>query len=219
MNKQKITCVIPARNEAKTIESVIAALIAIKVIDNIIVVDNNSSDATAAIATKAGAIVVKETKTGFGYALHAGFNMVEDGIIIKTDADIRNFNGMWILKMLNALDNDVAMVRAIFESDYDDFPVTNLAFRPLAKRLLPTLSNISTPLSGTYAVRVAAINLNKLPSTWAFDLGVLYQCSQKNMRIVDVDIGMLCDEPRSISYYKSMAQDIVDYLLEIGEMS
>jgi len=67
----KIAVVIPALNEDENIAAVVIDLVSQKV-DRVIVVDNGSTDQTAARALAAGAVVVHETRRGYGYACAAG---------------------------------------------------------------------------------------------------------------------------------------------------
>ncbi len=61
-----INVIIPAFNEADSIEYVIGDIP--NIVDDIIVVSNNSSDATEENAKQAGATVLNEDKKGYGYA-------------------------------------------------------------------------------------------------------------------------------------------------------
>lgn len=63
--------IIPALNEAGNLESLIAEL-SVMPVEWIIVVDNGSTDDTAAVAVRAGAIVVSEPRRGYGFACAAG---------------------------------------------------------------------------------------------------------------------------------------------------
>lgn len=82
----RISLVIPAYNEEKTVSSVINEFKS-PMIDEIIVVDNNSTDDTAEIAKSNGAIVVAEHRQGYGNAIKAGINRSKGDIIIITEAD------------------------------------------------------------------------------------------------------------------------------------
>src|SRR4051812_18527482 len=84
----KITVVIPCYNEAAHLPACLESLKAqARLADDIIVVDNNSTDDSAAIAKSYGAKVIKEPRQGMTYARNAGFDVVEEGIIARTDAD------------------------------------------------------------------------------------------------------------------------------------
>ncbi len=78
--------VIPALNEAGNIAGVVAAARA-QAVDQVIVVDNGSSDATAAVAAAAGAVVVAEPRRGYGYACMAGSAAAHGDILVYLDGD------------------------------------------------------------------------------------------------------------------------------------
>lgn len=67
-----IAVIIPALNEADNIAEVVEQLQAQGDVDEVIVVDNGSTDDTAAVAQRAGAIVVSEPERGYGRACAAG---------------------------------------------------------------------------------------------------------------------------------------------------
>lgn len=65
---KSVWVVMPAYNEAKGIYDTVRGFISIPEVDQVIVVDNNSTDETAKLAKKAGASVVQEKQQGYGYA-------------------------------------------------------------------------------------------------------------------------------------------------------
>jgi glycosyltransferase involved in cell wall biosynthesis len=86
---QKLTLIFPCRNEAEGIQKLISSVP--KEVDEIIVVDNCSTDKTVARARKAGAKVFIEERTdngiGYGFALTTGINKATGDIVICMDAD------------------------------------------------------------------------------------------------------------------------------------
>jgi len=82
-----ISYIIPAINEEATIGGVIDRIREIDPEGEIIVVDSDSSDRTADIASSKGAIVVNESKRGYGYAYKRGFSVAKGDIICTLDAD------------------------------------------------------------------------------------------------------------------------------------
>jgi glycosyltransferase involved in cell wall biosynthesis len=91
-----IKVIIPAFNEADAIAKVIAEIPA--VVQEIIVVDNNSTDITATVAKNAGATVLKETRKGYGYACLKGLDYVatldaKPDIIVFLDGDYSDYPG------------------------------------------------------------------------------------------------------------------------------
>lgn len=82
----KVAVIIPALNEEAAIGGVVAAIPVW--VDEVIVVDNGSTDATAAIARKAGARVIREPQRGYGAACLAGIAALTDpNIIVFMDGD------------------------------------------------------------------------------------------------------------------------------------
>lgn len=89
-----IKVIIPAYNEENSIAKVIKAIPTL--VDEIIVVNNNSSDNTAANAQQAGATVLTETKPGYGYACLKGMDYVaglpkKPEIVVFLDGDYSDY--------------------------------------------------------------------------------------------------------------------------------
>lgn len=83
-----ISVVIPAYNEERLLPMCLSALRSQEdSSDEIIVVDNNSSDATAEIARQFGVTVVHEPRQGIVFARDTGFNAATGDIIARCDAD------------------------------------------------------------------------------------------------------------------------------------
>ena len=79
-----VTVVLPCLNEAASLPGVLAALP-----DGYmpLVVDNNSTDDTAEVARRHGALVVAERRPGYGSAVHAGVVAATTPIVAVVDAD------------------------------------------------------------------------------------------------------------------------------------
>ena len=93
MNKT-IKVIIPAYNEENAIVKIIQDIPSI--VDEIIVVDNNSSDQTAKNAREAGAKVLTELKRGYGYACLKGMDYIKTlsekpDIIVFLDGDYSDY--------------------------------------------------------------------------------------------------------------------------------
>ncbi len=82
---KKITIVIPCLNEEKGLPQVLARMP--EFVDEVIVVDNNSTDGTARIATEMGAKVIHEKIRGYGRAYKTGLLNAKGDIIVTLDGD------------------------------------------------------------------------------------------------------------------------------------
>lgn len=89
-----IKVIIPAFNEEKSIAKVIADIP--DFVEEIVVVNNNSTDQTAQVAVKAGATVLTEKSKGYGYACLKGINYLSQkdktpDILVFLDGDFSDF--------------------------------------------------------------------------------------------------------------------------------
>jgi hypothetical protein len=82
---QKITVIIPCLNEEQGIESVMRRMP--EFVDEVIVVDNGSTDRTSEVAESYGAKVIREDVRGYGRAYKTGFASASGDIIITLDGD------------------------------------------------------------------------------------------------------------------------------------
>jgi len=103
-----VSVVFPAYNEAPYIRRAVEDFLASGVVDEIVVVDNNSQDATAQEASRAGARVVTETRQGYGHALRRGLREAAGDLIILAEPD-GTFVGKDVFKLL-AYADDFEMV-------------------------------------------------------------------------------------------------------------
>lgn len=87
MNKPNVAVIIPCYNEEQAIAKVIADFKAVLPEADIYVYDNNSSDHTMAVATKAGAIVRSEPRQGKGNVIRRMFADIEADIYVMSDGD------------------------------------------------------------------------------------------------------------------------------------
>lgn len=84
-----ISIVIPCLDDAHLLRRCLASLQAQETpADEIIVVDNGSTDDTAAVAAQTGARVITEPRRGITWATHAGFDAAEGDILERVDADV-----------------------------------------------------------------------------------------------------------------------------------
>jgi glycosyltransferase involved in cell wall biosynthesis len=81
----RVTVVIPCLNEEQGIQNVLREVPAF--VDELIVVDNGSTDHTAAIAREMGAHVITELHRGYGRAYKSGFSKATGDIIVTLDGD------------------------------------------------------------------------------------------------------------------------------------
>lgn len=82
-----ISVVLPAYNEEQGIGRAVQDFLATRVVDEVVVVDNNSRDRTAEEARKAGGRVVAETAQGYGNAIRRGLREATGAYVVVCEPD------------------------------------------------------------------------------------------------------------------------------------
>ena len=82
---QSITVIIPCLNEEQGVEQILRAMP--DFVDEIIVVDNNSTDRTSEVAASLGAKVIREDVRGYGRSYKRGFDGASSDLIVPLDGD------------------------------------------------------------------------------------------------------------------------------------
>jgi glucosyl-3-phosphoglycerate synthase len=197
----KVVTILPTKNEEATIENTVHIASRSKFNPEVIVVDAYSSDNTADLARKAGAIVIQQPEQifpGKGNAMKAGLreavkNRAAD-IALFLDADISNVSPEWIDKLINALiQNNCDMSRGFYQRQPRDAAVTKLIARPMLNIFFPELSHFEQPLSGEVCARrqmwERLLDLQGSPDGWGIDIWFLIETSMLGYHSKEVFLG------------------------------
>lgn len=114
----KITAIIPAYNEEKTLGNVIEVLQQCRVVNSIIVVSDGSTDSTVKVALDFDGLTVIELleNRGKGGAIKAGLDHTDAGVLLFLDADLIGLNEQHVNDLLMpVIENEVAMTIGVFE--------------------------------------------------------------------------------------------------------
>ncbi len=193
-----ISVALPALNEQETVGKVIrtlkqALMDEIPLVDEIILIDSQSTDDTIAIAQACGIptfvhqdILTAEVgaQAGKGEALWKSLFVTRGDIIAWVDTDITNIHPRFIYGLLGPLlkHPQVQYVKGFYTRPiqvngkvqaYGGGRVTELVARPLLNLFYPELSGIIQPLSGEYAGRRAALEQVPFFSGYGVETGLL----------------------------------------------
>lgn len=181
----KISLCIPTLNEEKTIGKEIVIFKSelmqrYPLLDEITVIDSDSSDQTREVASAFGAQVFLSKdilkkygeKRGKGENLWKAIYQLEGDIIVYIDADIKNIHPRFVYGLVAPLiyRPEIHYVKAFYDrplaSSQGSRPsgggrVTEILIRPLFSLFFPELTALIQPLSGEYAVRRQV--LDKIP--------------------------------------------------------
>lgn len=213
MPARKLSVVIPALNEERTVAGVVEEMLGSPFVSEIIVADNGSNDGTGDAAKRAGATVIQVPERGFGRALKAAFAAARESLIFKIDGDMRNPDHQWVGDLLSQLGKGDGLVKAYWSNREDPMPVTNLVVRPLIRRLFPSLAGIRMPIAGIYLVDRDLLDLSTMTDVWPFDVEVLLRVHRAGRGIQQRDLGEVLDTYKPIDVYRGMAWELISFLL------
>lgn len=209
-----VSVIVPARNEAETIETVVHQISALAWVDEVVVVDNASDDDTARLAKRAGARVIFEPCPGMGHAVRAGIGAARNNWVMKLDADLEKFDTTRFAAMPAARAPGVGLVKGAWNDPNDNMPMTRLLVVPAIRQMFPGLSGLRAPNSGIYLVDRRWIAHQEIVGTYAADLDVMLRVHAAGAEVVEVDIGRIKHDPRDLGHYNAMAEVIMAFFLD-----
>jgi glucosyl-3-phosphoglycerate synthase len=195
--QERISVVLPARNEANTVGAIVQSLRReliddVPLVDELVVVDSGSTDATGAVAAEAGARVVRQGDVlrqlgdvpGKGEALWKSLIATDGDIVAFIDADLKRFDAQFAVGLIGPLlqDRSVQFVKAFYDRPLDAgttvLPagggrVTELVARPLLNLHWPQLAGFVQPLSGEYAARRSLLESIPFVSGYGVEIAML----------------------------------------------
>lgn len=212
-SKKSVSVVIPAYNEEATVAQVVKVARSLDYVDEVIVVDDGSSDRTVEEAEGAGATVISHiTNEGKGSAIKTGFKNSHGDIVAFIDADISNFTSGKIDKIISPIledKTDITKTKFARESGR----VTELTAKPLLGFFFPEL-NYEQPLSGQFAGKRSALNKIKFEKDYGVDVGIVLDADVHGISILEVDIGDISHDMSPLADLNKMANEVVRTIID-----
>jgi glucosyl-3-phosphoglycerate synthase len=211
--ERSVSVCLPARDCAATIGPIVELLVGLRergAIDQLVVIDGGSSDATATIAADAGASVFAEAAlmaaygpvAGKGDAMWRSLSVLEGELICFLDADVLDFPVHYPIGLLGPLIefDEIEFVKAYYRRPFRQGAlvvadgggrVNHLLARPALAIFYPALAGVRQPLAGEVAARRSL--LERLPFATGYGveiamlLDVFAQLGLEGMAQVDLD--------------------------------
>lgn len=210
---KNLSVIIPAFNEQKNIKKVVRLVKKSGNVDEIIVVDNNSTDATAILAEKEGAKVVFCKEQGKGYAIEKGLQEARNEVLVFIDADINNYSKD-LIKTLSEpiINNEVDFVKSMFERTGGR--VTELVAKPLLDILFPEMYKFSQPLSGMIAGKKSMLSKIEFEKDYGVDIGIVLDMINMKAKIKEVYIGKIRNKSQQWKNLDKMSREVMNAILK-----
>jgi len=192
-----IGVVLPARNEAATVGTIVERIRhelveQVGLVDEVVVVDSGSIDATADVAAAAGARVVTQSRVlphlgdvpGKGEALWKSLYSTDCDVLVFIDADLREFDAQVVVALVGPIITraQTGFVKAIYDRPLSTTDrvlpagggrVTELVARPLLNLYWPELAGFIQPLVGEYAARRELLEQISFASGYGVEIAML----------------------------------------------
>jgi glucosyl-3-phosphoglycerate synthase len=207
----RVSLVVPARNEAGTVGEVVGRVRerlvdTVSLVDEIVVIDSDSTDETYDAAATAGAVVHRAseirpdlgTHAGKGEAMWKSLFVTSGDLVVFMDADLTDWDTHFVPGLLGPLLTwpEVRLVKGFYErpgehGQLDGGRVTELVARPLVSLLFPDLRDLVQPLAGEWAVRRSHLASLSVPTGYAVELAALVDTAVAHgpAAIAQVDLG------------------------------
>ena len=213
VSDKSVSIVIPAYNEEATVAKVVSVARKLSYVDEVIVVDDGSTDRTVEEAENAGATVISHIMNeGKGSAIKTGFKNSHGDIVAFIDADVSNFTSEKIDKIIRPIledKTDITKTKFARESGR----VTELTAKPLLGFFFPELS-YEQPLSGQFAGKRSALNKIRFEKDYGVDVGIVLDADVHGIKILEVDIGDICHDMSPLADLNKMANEVVRTIID-----
>lgn len=237
-NGEQVSVILPARNEASTVGEMVATLRAtlvdrIGLVDEVLVVDGGSEDATAEVARASGARVVRQdqvlphlgSRPGKGEGMWKGLAASHGELVVYLDADIVDFGPRFVIGLLGPLveDRGVRFTKAVYDRPLavagqqqgsGGGRVTELLARPALALWFPALAGVAQPLSGEVAARRSLLETLPFVCGYGVEVAMLIDVAERYgiEAIAQVDLGRRIHDHQSLPALGRMAAELLQVL-------
>lgn len=235
--RETVTVCLPTRETATTIGPVVAEIGALRdlgLVDQLLVVDADSADGTAATAREAGAEVFSENELmagsgpakGKGDAMWRALSVATGEIVVYLDGDVRDFGSHYVTGLLGPL---LASPKVEFAKGFYRRPlaidsveiedgggrVTELTAKPLLELLAPELAAFRQPLAGECAARRSLLESIPYATGYGVEIGMLVDVWRARGldRMAQVGLGSKRNSHQSLAELGGMAREVIEALL------
>lgn len=236
-----VSVIIPARNEAPTVARVVEVVRTalqeqVDLVDELVVVDADSTDGTGTVARAAGACVVAQrevlpelgTAPGKGEAMWKGLAATTGDLVVYLDADVADLQPHFVVGLLGPLVEDptVQLTKAVYDRrltvddgetrDSGGGRVTELLARPALTRWFPALAGLAQPLAGEVAARRSLLAELPFVRGYGVEVAMLIDVVARAGpgAIAQVDLGRRTHDHQDLPALGRMAAELLEVIVQ-----
>lgn len=225
---QRVCAIIPAHNEGDVIAETIRAVRSIPEVDRIVVVDDGSTDNTAAEAQAASQVIRLDANLGKGGALNRALGQAEGDVLLLLDADLGASAAEATRLLAPVLAGDADMTVAIFVSKQPGDVSSKLGARSKGfgtvmktARLgiwLMTRRWVVSPLAGPRALKREIIEkAGGFAPKFGVEVGLTIDALRLGYRVLEVPVEMVHrPSGRDLKGFMHRGGQMVDMLRTLG---
>jgi glycosyltransferase involved in cell wall biosynthesis len=232
----RVDVILPSLNEEKTIAKVIETALEVKetgIIDEVILIDSNSSDNTVEIAREYGIPIYlhPEIRPDLGRYHGKGEAMFKSGLVSQADilawvdTDIENITPSFFYGLLGPMltDPQIKFVKGYFSRpvrveatgvELGGGRVTEILARPWLNIHMPKLSGFIQPLAGTVAIYRDLFQSMRVPTNYGVEIAMLIQAVEANglWSTCQVNLGEVIHRSKDVQGLSEMSYQILQVL-------
>jgi glucosyl-3-phosphoglycerate synthase len=231
-----VSVVLPAREVADTVGSIVERIVGLDgLVDQVLVVDADSEDGSAAVAAAAGAEVRQQCELvpelgpviGKGDAMWRALAAVRGETVLYIDADTRDFCPHFITGLLGPLlaDEGLEFVKASYRRPFtvgevelpdDGGRVSQLTARPLLAAFYPDIAELAQPLAGEVAASRKLFASVPFSVGYAVETAMLLDVREQigAAAIAQVDVGERRNYHQPLGSLRPMAETVMAVVCE-----
>lgn len=238
---RRVSVVLPALDEERTVAEVVASILPLTteagscLVDELVVVDSGSTDATREVARAAGARVVGvdeilpeardhfAPRPGKGEALWRSLAATSGDVIAFVDTDLRDPSPGFVPGIVGPLllSQRPVLVKGYYrrplvgEDNTDPFGggrVNELVAKPLLASFVPELADLRQPLAGEYALRRSFAESVPFAAEYGVEIGVVLDAVRLHGAegIAQVDLGSREHRHRSLQSLAHTSRHVIE---------
>jgi glucosyl-3-phosphoglycerate synthase len=239
--RDPVTVCIPTRETGETIGATIAAIAALReagLVDQLMIVDAESADGTAAIARAAGAEAFAESELlpglgpvqGKGDAMWRALSVATGEIVVYLDGDVRDFGAHYVIGLLGPLlqSERFAFVKGFYrrplafgdmEIEDGGGRVTELTAKPLLELIAPELAAFRQPLAGECAAKRSLLMELPYCTGYGVEIAMLVEVWRRAgiARMAQVGLGSKRNSHQGLASLGKMSREVIEALASQAE--